>query len=64
MQLQFKYNGKEINKEDFNKLNDVYKWVIDSTVNSVDFNSVFDRKYKNMRTINNIVKELIKTQNK
>ena len=38
MQLQFKYNGKEINKEDFNKLNDVFKWVTNSTVNSIDFN--------------------------
>ena len=60
MQLQFKYCGKEINKEDFNKLNDVFKWVTNSTVNTVDFDSIFDGKYKSMRTINDKVKEMIK----
>ena len=59
MQLQFKYYGKEINKENFNKLNDVFKWVTDSTVNAVDFNSVFDGKYKSMREINDQVKKAL-----
>lgn len=58
MQLEFKYCGKEINKEDFNKLNDVFKWVTNTTVNSVDFNSVFDGKYKSMIIINDHIKSL------
>ena len=70
MEKQFKYvfNGEEKSKEQFIKLaKDSFKWLNDSSINAVDFDSVssfFSGEYKSDNEIDNHFKSVLENQEK
>lgn len=68
MQKQFRYiyNGKEVNKEEFEKLaGDSFKWFEGNSIVSVPFSSFdnfFNGEFKSERQINDHVKEVLSSK--